>query len=109
LARADFPDVCNLATRILPYNSLVRNNTIILPSAIVAKRLDSYYQVDITRKDLVILREEKRRNNSRNIVFIIAQLPSPEPLESKIPAKHLDHEPKALDDLSNLTELKPNT
>jgi hypothetical protein len=32
----------------------------------------------------------------------------PEPLESEIPAKYLDHEPKALD-LSNPMEPEPNT
>jgi hypothetical protein len=86
----------------------------------VPKQPDPYYQVDITRRDLAILREKKRQNDSRNIIVIIVLLPlllflqplSPplthEPLESEIPAKYLDHKPKTLD-LSNLTEPKPNT
>jgi hypothetical protein len=82
----------------------------------VPKRLDPYYQVDITRKDLVILQEEKQQNDSRNIIVIIVLLLSllfsllltPEPLESEIPAKYLDHKPKALD-LPDLIEPKPNT
>jgi hypothetical protein len=71
-----------------------------------------------------MLREEKQRNDSRNIVAIIVLLPSPlfslspsqlllflfipEPLESEIPAKYLNYKPKALD-LPDLTEPKPNT
>jgi hypothetical protein len=62
----------------------------------------------MARKDLVILREEKQRNNNRNTVVTIAPPPSPSPLESEIPAKYLDHEPKALD-LLDLTEPEPNT
>jgi hypothetical protein len=117
---------------------------IILPSVIVPKRLDPYYQANTARRDLVILREEKQQNDSRNTVFIISRLfsllpsrllspppsrppsplpsqlpssllsrlpsppPSPEPVESKIPAKHLGHEPKVLD-LPDLTEPKPST
>jgi hypothetical protein len=97
-------------------------------SAIVPKRPDPYYQTDIARRDLVILREEKRRSDSRNTIVIIVLPPSPlltqppspqpsqppsplltpEPLESEIPAKYLDYKPKTLD-LSNLTEPKPNT
>jgi hypothetical protein len=86
----------------------------------VPKRLDPYYQADITRKDLVILQEKKqRRSNSRNTIVIIVllflplfsqpllPLLTPEPLESEIPAKYLDHKPKTLD-LPNLTEPKPN-
>jgi hypothetical protein len=88
---------------------------IILLFVIVPKRLDPYYQADIARKDLAILREEKRRNNSRNIIAIIvlplspplSPLLTPKPLESEIPAKYLDYKPKALD-LPNLTEPKPN-
>jgi hypothetical protein len=38
---------------------------------IVPKQPDPYYQVDIARRDLVILREEKRRSDSRNIIAII--------------------------------------
>jgi hypothetical protein len=52
---------------------------IILLFVIVPKRLDPYYQADIARKDLAILREEKRRNNSRNIIAIIV-LPLSPPL-----------------------------
>jgi hypothetical protein len=90
---------------------------IILLSAIIPKRLDPYYQADITRKNLVILRG---KNNGRNIIAIITLPPSflfsqpfsplftPEPLESEIPAKYLDPKPKALD-LPNPTELKLNT
>jgi hypothetical protein len=69
--------------------------------------------------DLVILQEEKRQNDGRNTVVIIALPPSfllsqphspqpiPKPLESEIPAKHLDYEPKALDP-PDLTEPEPN-
>jgi hypothetical protein len=86
---------------------------------IVPKRLDLYCQTNIARRDLVILHEKKQRNYGRNIIAIIvlllsllfSQLPSPlfipEPLESEIPAKYLDHEPKALDPPA--TEPKPNT
>jgi hypothetical protein len=86
----------------------------------VPKQPDPYYQVDIARKDLVILREEKQRNNSWNIIVTIilpllplfSQLPSllfiPEPLELEIPAKYLNHEPKALDP-PDITEPEPNT
>jgi hypothetical protein len=78
----------------------------------VPKRLDPYYQTNITRRDLVILREEKQQSNGRNIVVTITLspsfLPSPKPLESEIFAKHLDHKPKVLD-LPNLTEPEPNT
>jgi hypothetical protein len=94
----------------------------------VPKQPDPYYQVDITRRDLVILQEEKQRNNSRNIITIIvlpllflfsqlfSLLPSqpllplfiPEPLESEIPAKYLDYKPKALDP-PDITEPKLNT
>jgi hypothetical protein len=111
---------------------------IIPPSAIIPKQPDSYFKADIARRDLVILREEKRRSISRNIVVIIvlllsppfSQLPSqllsqppsqplsqlfsqplsppPEPLESKIPVKYLDYEPK-VPDLLNLTEPELNT
>jgi hypothetical protein len=91
---------------------LLWNNTIIPPFIIIPKRLDPYYQANITRRDLVILREEKQRNDSRNIIAIIVLSPSPpltpEPLEPEIPAKYLDHEPKALD-LLNLTEPELNT
>jgi hypothetical protein len=74
----------------------------------------------MTRKDLVILQEEKQRNDSRNTIVIIAlplspllsqlfsPLFTPEPLESEILAKYLDHKSKALDP-PNLTEPKPNT
>jgi hypothetical protein len=84
------------------------------------KQLDFYYQADITRKNLVILQEKKQRNNSRNIIAIIvllllplfSQPPSllfmPKPLESKIPAKYLDHEPKDLDLLIPM-EPEPDT
>jgi hypothetical protein len=92
------------------------------------KRLDPYYQANITRRDLVILQEEKQQNDSRNIIviiilpllllfsqlflFLFSQLLSllliPEPLESEIPAKYLDHKPKTLD-LPDLTEPKLNT
>jgi hypothetical protein len=41
------------------------------------KRPDPYYQADITRRDLVILREEKQQNDSRNIIIIIILLPLP--------------------------------
>jgi hypothetical protein len=83
------------------------------------KRPDPYYQANITRRDLVILREEKRRNDGRNIIIIIILplsflfsqlllLPlTPELLESEIPAKYLDHE--ALDPPPDLTEPEPNT
>jgi hypothetical protein len=93
---------------------------IILLSIIVSKQLDPYYQVDITRKDLVILREKKQQNDSRNIIVIIvllflplsSQSPLPlfipEPLESEIPAKYLDYKPKTLD-LPNPIEPKLNT
>jgi hypothetical protein len=85
---------------------------IILLSAIVPKQLDPYCQANITRKDLVILQEEKQRNDSRNIVVIIVLPPSPlltpELLESEIPAKYLDYEPKALDP-PDPTKPKPNT
>jgi hypothetical protein len=62
-------------------------------STIVPKRPDPYYQANIARRDLVILREEKRQSDSRNIIATIFLLPSPpfslpltpEPLESKIP------------------------
>jgi hypothetical protein len=78
----------------------------------VLKQLDSYCQTNITRKDLVILQEKKQRNDSRNTIVIIALLFLPpfslEPLESEIPTKHLDHEPKILD-LPDLTEPKLNT
>jgi hypothetical protein len=82
----------------------------------VPKQPNLYYQADIARKDLVILREKKQQNDSRNIVAIIVLLPLllfsppliPEPNESKIPAKYLDHKPKALD-LFDLTEPKLNT
>jgi hypothetical protein len=96
-------------------------------SAIVPKRPDPYYQTDITRRDLVILREKKQQNDSRNIIVTIvlplspppsqpfSQPPSPpltpeplEPLEPEIPAKYLDHEPKALD-LLDITEPELNT
>jgi hypothetical protein len=86
----------------------------------VPKQPDPYYQADITRRDLVILREEKQRNDNRNtiVIIVLSLLPlsmqllllllTPEPLESEIPAKYLDYEPKALD-LPNLMEPKPNT
>jgi hypothetical protein len=85
----------------------------------VPKRLDLYYQTDIARKDLVILQEEKQRNNSRNTIaiiillflFLFSQLFSPlftpESLESEIPAKYLDYKPKFLD--PPIMEPKPNT
>jgi hypothetical protein len=84
------------------------------------KRLDLYYQANITRRDLVILQEEKWRSDSRNIIATIVLLPlppllqplspllTPEPLELEIPAKYLDYEPKVLDP-PDITELKPNT
>jgi hypothetical protein len=90
---------------------------IILLSIIIPKRLDPYYQADITRRDLVILREEKQRNNNRNIIATIILpflLPpsqpfsppfTPEPLESEIRAKYLNH--KTLD-LPDLMEPEPN-
>jgi hypothetical protein len=97
---------------------------IILLSIIVPKQSDPYYQANITRRDLAILQEEKQRNNSRNTIVTIALPPSPpflfllsqllsllftpDPLESEIPAKHLDHKPKALD-LPDLTEPNLNT
>jgi hypothetical protein len=85
---------------------------IILSFAIIPKQPDPYYQVDITRKDLVILQEKKQQNNSRNIIIIITLPPSPllmpKPLDSEIPAKYLDHKLKALDP-PNLTELETNT
>jgi hypothetical protein len=86
----------------------------------VPKRPDPYCQADITRRDLVILREEKQQNDGRNIIATIVLPPSPlpsqppsppltpEPLEPEIPAKYLDYKPKALDP-SNITEPKPNT
>jgi hypothetical protein len=79
---------------------------------IVPKQLDFYYQANITRRDLVILQEKKQWNDSQNTIVIIA-LPFlflfiPEPLESEIPAKYLDHKPKVLDP-PDLTEPKPNT
>jgi hypothetical protein len=85
---------------------------IILLSGIVPKRLDPYYQADITRKDLAILREKKQQSDSRNTIAIIvlplSSLLTPEPLESEIPTKYLDHKPKVLD-LSDLIEPKLNT
>jgi hypothetical protein len=63
----------------------------------------------MARRDLAILREEKRRSDGRNTIAIIVLLPSPllsqllsplltpEPLGSEIPAKYLDHKPKTLD------------
>jgi hypothetical protein len=93
-------------------------------SIIMPKRLDFYYQVDIARKDLVILQGKKQRNDSRNIIVIIvlpllplflqsfsqlfSLLLTPEPLEPEIPAKYLDHKPKALD-LPDIIEPKLNT
>jgi hypothetical protein len=47
---------------------------IILLFIIVPKRPDPYYQANITRRDLVILREKKQQNNSRNIITIIVLL-----------------------------------
>jgi hypothetical protein len=93
---------------------------IILLFIIVLKQPDPYYQVDIARRDLIILREEKQRNNSRNTIITIILLLSPlfshlfsplfmpEPLESEIPAKYLDYKPKALDP-PYFTESEPNT
>jgi hypothetical protein len=82
----------------------------------VPKRLDPYYQADIARKDLVILREEEQQNDSQNTIVIIVLLPLflllllfiPKSLESEIPAKYLDYKLKALD-LPDLIELKLNT
>jgi uncharacterized membrane protein (DUF485 family) len=82
----------------------------------VPKRLDFYYQADIARRDLVILREKKQQNNTRNTIviiilvflFLFLLLFTPEFLESEIPAKYLDYKPKTLD-LPNLIEPKPNT
>jgi hypothetical protein len=56
---------------IIPW---LQNDTIIPPSAIVLKQLGPYCQVNITREDLVILREEKQRNDGRNIIITIALL-----------------------------------
>jgi hypothetical protein len=73
----------------------------------------------MARKDLVILQEEKQRNDSRNIIaiiillfsFLFSQLPSLlfilKPLEPEIPAKYLDYKPKALD-LPDFIKLKLN-
>jgi hypothetical protein len=82
----------------------------------VPKRLDPYYQANITRKNLVILWEEKQQNDSRNIItiiillllFLFSPLFVPEPLELEIPAKYLDNKPKTLD-LPDLMEPKLNT
>jgi hypothetical protein len=89
---------------------------IILLFIIVPKQLDPYFQANITRRDLVILREKKQRDDSRNTIVIITLLSSqlssllfmPEPLESEIPVKYLDYKPKALDP-PDFTEPKPNT